>query len=159
MNTKLHTLTLATLLGASTVFAGGSHDGGHGDSHWTAPPEAQKLQNPMHRTKDTLSVGRKLFGQNCASCHGPYGEGNGPAAASLNPKPANLRAMAGQHPDGDFFWKIANGRGSMPAFKGRLTDAQIWQLVTYIQSLPFTAPQKPSPFDLNHGHEMKKGHH
>jgi len=139
--------------------AGGEHQGGHGDDHWQAPPEAQTLKNPFPKTKDTIQAGRRLFQMNCAQCHGPFGEGDGPVAASLPKPPANLRAMAGQHPDGDFFWKIQHGRGAMPAFKHQLSDEQIWKLVTYIQALPFTGPQKPTPFDLNHGHSLEEGHH
>jgi len=43
--------------------------------------------------------------------------------------------MAGHHPDGDYAWKIANGRGAMPAWSGSLTENQIWDLVNFIQSL------------------------
>ncbi len=43
--------------------------------------------------------------------------------------------MAGHHPDGDFAWKITNGRGPMPGWKGTLTDEQIWNVVNFIQSL------------------------
>ncbi len=42
------------------------------------------------------------------------------AGVALNPKPADLTALAGQHPDGDFAWKIANGRGPMPAWERSL---------------------------------------
>ncbi len=31
--------------------------------------------------------GAKIYGTNCAMCHGPKGAGDGPASASLNPKP------------------------------------------------------------------------
>jgi mono/diheme cytochrome c family protein len=34
--------------------------------------------------------GRRLYGDHCASCHGPLGEGNGPGAATLRPRPTNL---------------------------------------------------------------------
>lgn len=61
--------------------------------------------------------------------------GDGPAAATLNPKPANLVAMSGGHPDGDFAWKIKNGRGAMPAWKSILKENQVWDLVNYIQAL------------------------
>jgi mono/diheme cytochrome c family protein len=43
--------------------------------------------------------------------------------------------MAGQHPVGDLAWKIENGRGVMPAWKGILSESQIWDLVNYIKSL------------------------
>jgi mono/diheme cytochrome c family protein len=34
--------------------------------------------------------GKASFAQMCAACHGPNGKGDGPAAASLNPKPRDL---------------------------------------------------------------------
>lgn len=43
--------------------------------------------------------------------------------------------MARQHPDSDFAWKIATGRGAMPAWKGILTENQIWDLVNFVQTL------------------------
>jgi mono/diheme cytochrome c family protein len=69
------------------------------------------------------------------SCHGENAEGNGPAATVLTPKPANLKKMSGTHSDGEFAWKIENGRGPMPAWKNILSENQIWDIVNYIQSL------------------------
>ncbi len=43
--------------------------------------------------------------------------------------------MAGQHPAGDLAWKIENGRGSMPAWKGILNESQIWDIVNFLKSL------------------------
>ncbi len=37
-----------------------------------------------------LTRGKSLFKQNCSSCHGDTGHGDGPAAAALNPKPRNF---------------------------------------------------------------------
>jgi cytochrome c oxidase cbb3-type subunit 2/cytochrome c oxidase cbb3-type subunit I/II len=39
-----------------------------------------------------LARGRTAYAANCASCHGPDGRGDGPAAESLRPRPANLAA-------------------------------------------------------------------
>lgn len=39
-----------------------------------------------------LKRGRQLYARNCASCHGPRGEGNGPGAAGLRPHPTNFAA-------------------------------------------------------------------
>lgn len=139
------------ILGAwsALALAGGKHAGGHGDKmkmdsqgdaavtggHWMAPPEAGRRGNPIPADGASRERGRKLFEANCAGCHGSSGRGNGPAAARLETLPADLTAMARQHPDGDFAWKIANGRGVMPAWKRILTENQIWDLVNFVQSL------------------------
>lgn len=103
--------------------------------HWMAPEAAARRPNPVKANNASQVRGKKLFAANCASCHGRAARGDGPAGAALNPKPADLVTMAGQHPDGDFAWKIAEGRGAMPAWKQALKDEQIWDLVNYIQGL------------------------
>ncbi len=106
----------------------------HG-AHWMAPEAAAARKNPVKADKASIARGQATFKQNCAVCHGAAGRGDGPAGAALNPKPADLAAMAGEHPDGDFAWKIENGRGAMPPWKGVLTQNQIWDSVNYIKSL------------------------
>ena len=108
----------------------------------------------MAASAASIAQGKKLFQANCASCHGAQGKGDGPAGAALNPRPADLAAMAGQHPDGDFAWKIANGRGPMPAWKGTLKENQIWDLVNYLQS---RAPEKNKARG-QHSHDHAHSH-
>lgn len=128
-----------TIFSVSTAFAEGSHNDGHNDghakAHWMAPAADAKKPNPIKSDPASIDRGKKTYFQNCASCHGAKAKGDGPAGAALNPKPADLTVMAGMHPDGDFAWKIANGRGVMPAWKGTLSEKQIWELVNYIQNL------------------------
>lgn len=102
---------------------------------WMAPAEAARRVNPVRADEVSRASGRKLFEANCASCHGPTGRGNGALAARLETLPADLVVMARQYPDGDFAWKIANGRGQMPAWKETLSENQIWDLVNFIQNL------------------------
>jgi len=45
---------------------------------------------PVLATTADLARGQSLYASNCASCHGSHGEGNGPGAVSLRPRPANL---------------------------------------------------------------------
>lgn len=119
------------------------------EDHWSAPDAAAKRRNPIAPNAASIEEGQKLFKQNCVSCHGPIARGDGPAAASLRPRPADLAIMAGHHPDGDLAWKIANGRGAMPSWKDSLSENQIWTLVTYIKSLPKGAAE---PRDMGHHH-------
>ena len=149
-------MVFVLILGAITVTAPSAHAAGehhpgmgHGPGeHWAAPAEAVKRPNPVARTPESVVQGRRIFEANCVSCHGPGGKGDGPAGKALDPKPTNLQAMAGQHTDGDFAWKIENGRGPMPPWKGVLTQEQIWHVVNYVQSL---GPSKKGSAHPPHG--------
>lgn len=155
-------LILLSLIGLSCSALAGepgtAHDKMHdhgaatvGGGHWMAPEEAAKRPNPVSADRASWQRGRKLFQADCVSCHGAQGKGDGPAGKALNPGPADLTAMAGQHPDGDFAWKIANGRGPMPAWNGRLSEKNIWDLVNFIQSLGQTG--KNSQQGAGHPHD------
>jgi mono/diheme cytochrome c family protein len=125
--------------------------GGATEPHWLAPEEEAKRKNPMAASAASIARGSQIFQTHCASCHGAGGKGDGPAGAALNPKPVDLTSMAGHHPDGDFAWKIANGRGPMPGWKGVLSEPQIWDSVNFVQSLaPRTADSG--------GHHHAPGH-
>jgi hypothetical protein len=56
------------------------------------PVDIMKVSVP---TPNLLQKGKELFQANCSSCHGDNGEGNGSAAATLNPKPRNFRSLQG----------------------------------------------------------------
>src|SRR5712691_4186284 len=127
----------------------------HGSEHWMAPQEASASGNPVAADAGSIASGKKLFETNCVVCHGPAGRGDGPAGAALNPKPADLTEMAGEHSDGDFAWKIANGRGPMPAWKSVLQENQIWDLVNYIQTLGGHKKQT----DTGYGNHKNNHHH
>ncbi len=129
---------------------------GHGGAvaaHWMAPDDAAKRPNPVKANNASRKRGKKMFQAYCASCHGAQGKGDGPAGAALKPKPADLTVMAGQHPDGDFAWKIANGRGSMPAWSGQLSERNIWDLVNFIQNLAKSKKNPLAAGDHPHDHQ------
>ena len=92
------------------------------------------------------AAGEAIFKKNCAGCHGNTGEGNGPAASSLKPKPANFVAAdykdsTGKNPadysDADLEGIIANGRKgtAMPAWKKSLNAQQIGDVLAYVRGL------------------------
>jgi mono/diheme cytochrome c family protein len=67
--------------------------------------------------------------------------GDGPIAASLNPKPSNLAENQSGLSDSYLYWRIAEGglfepfRSGMPAWKGLLTEDQIWEVITYLRQV------------------------
>jgi len=105
-------------------------------SDWKAPPSAANRPNPVPVNAITLAAGQKLYVNNCLTCHGPSGKGDGPGGAALEKRPADLgaRIKAGET-DGALFWKISEGRSPMISWKGSLSETQRWELVNYIKSL------------------------
>lgn len=98
---------------------------------WVAPAGEKAKKNPG----GSAASGKKLADTNCVSCHGASGKGDGPAAAALNPKPADWTSQRVQsESDGELFWKISNGRGPMPPWK-HLSEKDRWDLVAYVKSL------------------------
>ncbi len=105
-------------------------------SNWKAPASADKLANPYKGDASAIAAGKKLYDMYCAVCHGKKGRGDGPAGMALKPRPANLASAAVQRQsDGALFWKITNGNPPMAAYKHTLTEAQRWQLVTFLRTL------------------------
>jgi len=81
--------------------------------------------------------GAEIFRTNCETCHGPQGLGDGPAGQSLDPKPKDLSALQKIAADDYLFWRISAGKEgtSMIAWKGILSEEQIWQVVSFIRTL------------------------
>ncbi len=103
---------------------------------WTAPKSADKVKNPLTGIKEAAHKGEDLFVQNCSTCHGMSGNGDGPTAEMIDTKPANLTSPNVQkQSDGALFWKISNGKGAMAAYKQAFSEEQRWQLVNYIRQL------------------------
>lgn len=87
--------------------------------------------------------GKALYGQQCVSCHGENGKGDGAAAAALDPKPANFtnKAFMAGLKDQQIFDAIKNGGASvgksplMPPFGSSLNDENIHDVVAFLRSL------------------------
>lgn len=97
---------------------------------------ATLLTSPAH------ADGAATFASTCSTCHGPGGKGDGPAAAALNPKPANFTDPA--------FWAARTDDGIKKAIKGGgpavgkspsmppnpgMTPAQIDEMLAYLKTL------------------------
>jgi cytochrome c6 len=86
---------------------------------------------PLRADGDAAS----LFKAKCAVCHGADGSGN--TAMGKQMQPPDLRSEEVQkQTDAQLMDATTNGKGKkMPAYKGKLTDDQIKQLVAYIREL------------------------
>ena len=100
------------------------------------PPEAAARVNPVKPTVESLAKGKKLYGFDCAMCHGNNGDGKGDMASDMknvtdftNPDALKNRT------DGELFYVIRNGKGEMPPEGDRAKDDDIWNMVNYIRAL------------------------
>jgi mono/diheme cytochrome c family protein len=73
-----------------------------------------------------------LWGQHCASCHGKDGSGNTAMGKKLGVKDYTKEQGFS---DAEATNVIANGKGKMKAYKGKLSDADVKALVAYVRSL------------------------
>jgi mono/diheme cytochrome c family protein len=85
---------------------------------------------------DAPPQGERLYRVNCLHCHGPRGEGDGPVAAYLREKPANLRSSDVQDKtQADIYEIVSHGKDVMPAFRGELSADERWTVATFIKRL------------------------
>lgn len=100
--------------------------------------DTQTAAAPAGGAGGDVQRGQQLFAQNCATCHGTTGKGDGPAAAALNPKPQDLTDDEWKHggsPD-QIFQTITNGvPGTAMVSWASLPEADRRALVEYILSL------------------------
>ena len=80
--------------------------------------------------------GKVIYENNCLICHGDHGKGDGLLGASLRPQPTDLTGpeVRGKS-DKDLRTVIHEGRGVMPAWKTRLNEQDIQNVLAYIRNL------------------------
>lgn len=112
---------------------------------WVAPAEAKKVVNPVPATPENLQAAQQRYKDNCDLCHGDQGKGDGLAARASELPPANFTdaKLMGAETDGSLFWKLTEGKGTMPSWKDSLSDKERWTLVNYMRKLNADANPKP----------------
>ncbi len=126
--------------GALVLLNGCGEDSGRSMSGAQAMP-----QTAFERTVDVAQIarGEKLYRQYCAECHGANGEGapnwrQRDADGLFPPPPLNGTGHAWHHPRAMLHYVIANGspggQGRMPAWKGKLDNGDINDIITWFIS-------------------------
>jgi len=103
------------------------------------PQEEVDRKNPVESNPASIAEGKRLYGAtDCALCHGKDGDGKGVEAKDINMnlhdwrKPESLAHFT----DGELSYLILKGKGRMPAYDGRETPEQAWQIIDYMRSMP-----------------------
>ncbi|MEE8191053.1 MAG: cytochrome c, partial [Candidatus Scalindua sediminis] len=96
------------------------------------------------QTSEAIAAGKKIYEKRCYYCHGVKGDGNGPAAPRLDPKPRNFTrneykirsTELGTLPtDEDLFRIITSGvEGTAMPFWSTLSSEERWQVIYYVKT-------------------------
>jgi putative copper export protein/mono/diheme cytochrome c family protein len=102
--------------------------------------------SPTDFSAESIVRGQRLFAANCTGCHGAQGHGDGPAAAAMTDKPADLtQPHVLEHPDGDMMWWVSHGMEGpeggqvMPGFAASLRPEALWSLIDYARVISIGA--------------------
>lgn len=122
-------------------------------------PESVDTKSPR-----SVHVGKGLYTQNCAACHGLLGQGNGTAAVNMVVKPTNFTLpQFNTYSDLYWFYRITEGvpGSGMPRWGDTLTEKQRWYLVAYLKTLPSKIGEVPVldriealPTEMRHTHQQ-----
>jgi mono/diheme cytochrome c family protein len=103
------------------------------------PAEAKNMKAAVPSSPAAIDAGKVLFAKYCRFCHGATGAGD----STMAPKtmtPSNLtdKTWTRGSSEGEIFWVIQNGAPpayQMKGLKGKISDADTWNLVHYVRSL------------------------
>ena len=89
------------------------------------------VQSPAFAAGD-IDKGAKVFGANCNACH--LGGKNTIMPQKTLKKEALASYLKGfnEDPGAAIAYQVTNGKGAMPAFKGRLNPQQLEDVVAYV---------------------------
>ncbi len=112
------------------------------------PADASAQVNPVKASPDSLAHSKKIYGYECAVCHGDDGSGAGDLAKNMKAKmpdfrdPTALKSLT----DGDLYYIIQKGKGEMEGEGARLKPDDTWSLVNYVRSFAkLQAAAGPAP--------------
>ncbi|MCI0598410.1 MAG: CopD family protein [Beijerinckiaceae bacterium] len=124
-NTSLATGVAAVLAGSAIAFPAISVEA-YRDTY---------LTTDIPYAVTSITAGLNHYEQNCTSCHGTSGHGDGPVAASLTVKPADLSAPhTALHTAGDIYWWLTHGipASGMPGYDGLIKSEDRWDIINFL---------------------------
>ena len=154
---------LALVLCATWVATGGARGAAAHDDHDHADVPAAyadaHIPDRVWTDPAMIARGKEIYTQKCAVCHGEKGDGKGPAATGLKPKPGDFtdKKMVAQMAGNFWVWRVSEGglvepfkakNSAMPAWKNELPMNDRWAVIAYAHTLsghrgPHVASEHP----------------
>jgi mono/diheme cytochrome c family protein len=115
------------------------------------PADAANQVNPVKPNSESLARAKKIYGYECALCHGDSGGGDGDFSKHMKSKLPDFRDPTAlkSRTDGELYYIINHGMGEMEGEGPRVKPEDTWGLVNYVRSFshggqPTAAAQGPS---------------
>jgi len=117
----------------AAVFAAACANSNTANKLANAPTNTAQSQTNTAKV-DELAASREIYSQKCVRCHQENGAGGKIQIEDVELRVPTLRDAEEEDTDADYIRRIERGAtGKMPAFKGKLTDEEIKNLVRYIR--------------------------
>ncbi len=100
----------------------------------------------LHTSAAEVEQGKQLYDANCTACHGPDGRGLVPGAPDLSDFATTATVS-----QATWAAAVANGKGTMPGFAGKLTEAEQRAVLEYVRSLSLGGPLFRGPLEKGTG--------
>jgi mono/diheme cytochrome c family protein len=119
---------------------------GCGNTVAVSVPQQARLQTPAAAGAEVFPLPsakpaitqdiKSIYASKCASCHGEKGDGRGPSAANLSPKPTDFTnaVVLREKTPLEFYKAITLGEATMPEHRVVLTLEERWALVFHVRS-------------------------
>ena len=149
---------VAAIVGAGAFLFSGAYNIAATDQHtkpvyWLIEGTMQRSvqlravedQTPDLTAPELADRGSVQYRNRCLHCHGGPGVAPDDAALGMTPVPANLIPTTQQWTAAKMFWVVKNGikMTGMPAWKYRMSDDEIWQVVAFVKErLPRLSPRE-----------------
>ena len=162
MKSALAVSVAAALITAAAAGAGvtaiysGAYNVGATSQHWqpvhsllettmrnSVRLRARDIQPPELDEPQRIVRGAAIFRDKCVQCHGAPGVAQGDIGKSMQPLPGPLVDAPQRWRAREIYWITRHGikMSGMPAWQFRLDDAQLWDVVAFVQRLPELTPQ------------------
>ncbi len=90
---------------------------------------------PQKRRAAQVERGRAVYADKCARCHGSDGKGRTRMGETVEPPDLSDPAWMSGRSNARMVASVTHGRGSMPAFKKKLTRQEIAAAIAYVRTL------------------------
>jgi thiosulfate dehydrogenase len=103
---------------------------------------APHIDNPVQPTDDNIIEGMKIYGMNCAQCHGALDLKPSPLEKSFYPPPPQIILDPLDDPEWHIFYAIKTGvrYTGMPAWNKALSELDMWKVAAFLSRVEKLPP-------------------